>query len=234
MAAARELVEGVSMLRQQVGAGVDVAVGLAVAASLTVAEYLMPELLIRLRRAEPRIAVQLRVANSQQVIALVRDDEVPVGFVEGTRVPSDLTSAVVGTDRLVLVVVPSHDWARRRRLPIAELLETPLLLREPGSGTRETLESRLARYGPLAPPALQLSTSTSIRTAALAGGAPAVLSELTVRADLARGRLVEVAMDGPALHLDLKAVWQRGRPLTGAALTLLVLAREHRRRRSPQ
>lgn len=225
VAAAQELVDGVGLLRGPREAA------LAVAASLTVAEYLMPDLLIRLHRAAPDVAVALRVANSQQVIALVRGDAAPLGFIESPRVPPDLASTVVGTDRLVVVAAPAHPWSRRRRpLSVPELLATPLLLREEGSGTRETLESRLSRYGAPAAPALQLSTSTSIRAAALAGGAPAVLSELTVRAELAAGRLVEIPLDGPSLDRKLKAVWPRGRPPVGPARTLLLLAR-HRARR---
>ncbi len=226
LAAAHELVDGVSLLQSRRGAS------LAVAASLTVAESLLPGLLVRLRQDQPATAVALQVVNSRQVITLVRDGGVPVGFIESTRVPADLASAVVGTDRLVVVVAPAHAWARRRRpLGVAELLATPLVLREEGSGTRETLESRLARHGRLAPPALELSTSSSIRTAVLGGAAPAVLSELTVRADLDAGSLVEVEVVGLSLDRRLTAVWRRGRPPTGAAHALVSLARRDARRR---
>ena len=224
ISSAEHLIEGVNLLRKRREPG------LTVAASLTVAEYLMPDLLTRLHRTLPAAGVQLRVANSEEVIALVRTKRVPLGFVESTGVPPDLASSVIGTDTLVVVVAPSHAWARRSLgISISELLDTPLLLREKGSGARETLESRLSRHGHLAAPALQLSTNSSIRGAALAGGAPAVLSKLTIGADLAGGQLIEVPVDGLSLNRRLRAVWPRDRVPSGEAQTLLVLARKLRK-----
>jgi molybdate transport repressor ModE-like protein len=220
LAAAEELARGVTALRQRRSAE------LTVAASLTIAEYLMPEWLVRLHAEQPGIAVRLQVANSTDVVAAVRQRQVPVGFVEGPTVPRALSWSQVGSDRLAVVVAPQHPWAARRSpVPMAEFLATPLLLREPESGTRQALEHAVARYGTLAPPALQLSTTTAIRGAAVGGSAPAVLSELTVRADVAAGRLVTVAVTGLSVRRRLRAVWARGVALVGAARALVEMAR---------
>lgn len=220
LTAAEELARGVDVLRQQRSAE------LTVAASLSIAEYLMPEWLVRLHAEQPGIAVRLQVANSTDVIAAVRDKQVPIGFVEGPTVPRSLAWTQVGADRLLVVVAPGHSWALRS-MPVTmrEFLDTPLLLREPGSGTRQTLEHAVAGFGALVPPALQLSTTTAIRGAAVGGSAPAVLSELTVRADLASGRLVPVAVTGLSLGRRLRAIWPRGVVLDGAARTLVEMAR---------
>ncbi len=220
LSAAEELSRGVAALRQQRSAE------LTVSASLTIAEYLMPEWLVRLHAEQPGVAVRLRVANSTDVIAAVLEGRVPVGFVEGPAVPRTLASTQVGADRLLVVVAPDHPWAGRRDpVPMAEFLATPLLLREPGSGTRQALERAVVRHGGLAPAALQLSTTTAIRGAAVGGSAPAVLSELTVRADLAAGRLVAVAVTGLAVRRRLRAVWPRGVVLDGAARALVEMSR---------
>ncbi len=219
LAAAEELSRGVAALRQRRSAE------LTVAASLTIAEYLMPEWLVRLHAEQPGIAVRLQVANSTDVVAAVRERQVPVGFVEGPSVPRALAWSQVGSDRLAVVVAPEHPWASRRSpVPMAEFLATPLLLREPESGTRQALEHAVARCGALAPPALQLSTTTAIRGAAVGGSAPAVLSELTVRGDVAAGRLTPIAVTGLSVRRRLRAVWLRGVALEGAARTLVEMA----------
>jgi DNA-binding transcriptional LysR family regulator len=218
--AAEELSRGVDALRQRRSAE------LTVAASLSIAEYLMPEWLVRLHAEQPGIAVRLQVANSTDVIAAVRDRQVPVGFVEGPSVPRGMAWTQVGADQLVVVVAPGHPWAGRRGpLSLQEFRTTPLLLREPGSGTRQVLEHAVAAAGGLAAPALQLSTTTAIRGAAVGGSAPAVLSELTVRADLAAGRLVQVPVTGLTLRRRLRAIWPRGVVLEGAARALVEMAR---------
>jgi DNA-binding transcriptional LysR family regulator len=197
---------------------------LRVAASLTIAEHLMPGWLLSLRAAQPDVHVELQVTNSTHVIEGLRGGDADIGFIEGRGAPKDLHSRAVGRDRLVVVVAPGHPWARKRRaLRPVELATTPLLLREPGSGTRETLEAALAPHGGPAEPALELGATAPLRSAAASGTAPAVLSALAVADDIAAGRLVEVASELP-LDRILRAVWSRGRELPEPARHLLQVA----------
>lgn len=218
LAAARELMRGVEAVRQGEAAQ------LHVAASMTVAEYLVPRWLGELQAREPDIQVGLDVMNSTDVAARVLGEKVELGFVEGPTVPDGLASRVVATDRLVVVVAPAHPWARRRTvLRVAELAATPLVVREPGSGTRETLDLAFAGQH-VASPRLELGSNSAVKGAAQAGSAPAVLSGHAVEAELATGRLVEVPLAGLNLVRSLRAVWRRGRTLTGPAATLLAIA----------
>lgn len=218
LAAAEELMRAVQAVRHAEAAH------LRVAASMTVAEYLVPRWLGELQHREPGVQVGLDVVNSADVAARVLAEEVELGFVEGPSVPEGLASRVVGTDRLVVVVAPDHPWARRRTaLRGAELAATPLVVREPGSGTRETLEVAFKGLH-RASPRLELGSNSAVKGAAQAGAAPAVLSAYAVEAEVATGRLVEVPLAGVDLVRDLCAVWRRGRALTGPATTLLAIA----------
>src|SRR5690349_8513878 len=115
---------------------------LRVAASMTIAEYLLPGWLLALRAGRPDTAVSLLAGNSAAVAERVLAGEADLGFVEGLTMPAGLDSAVIAHDHLIVVVAPGHPWARRRRpLPAAELASTPLILREKGSGTRQVLDT---------------------------------------------------------------------------------------------
>ncbi|TMR92076.1 LysR substrate-binding domain-containing protein [Nonomuraea basaltis] len=218
LAAAEELMRAVEAVRHGEAAH------LRVAASMTVAEYLVPRWLGEFQHREPVVQVGLDVVNSADVAARVLAGEVELGFVEGPSVPEGLASRVVGTDRLMVVVAPGHPWARRRTvLRGPELAATPLVVREPGSGTRETLEVAFKGLH-RASPRLELGSNAAVKGAAQAGAAPAVLSAYAVEAEVATGRLVEVPLTGLDLIRDLWAVWRRGRPLTGPATTLLAIA----------
>ncbi|MBB6348888.1 LysR family transcriptional regulator [Nonomuraea muscovyensis] len=218
LAAAHELTRAAEAVRHRGAAH------LRVAASMTVAEYLVPRWLGELQHREPGVQVGLDVVNSADVAARVLAGEVELGFVEGPSVPDGLARRVVGTDRLVVVVAPGHAWARRRTaLRGAELAATPLVVREPGSGTRVTLDVAFAGLRQ-ARPRLELGSNSAVKGAAQAGVAPAVLSGYAVEAELATGRLVEVPLAGVDLARSLRAVWRRGRPLTGPAATLLAIA----------
>ncbi|MGW4320074.1 LysR family transcriptional regulator [Streptomyces sp. NPDC004684] len=196
---------------------------LRVAASMTIAEYLLPGWLIALRGHRPDTAVSLLAGNSATVAERLLAGEADLGFVEGVSVPAGLDSVVIAHDRLIVVAAPAHPWARRRRpLDAAELAATPLILREKGSGTRQVLDAAL---GGLARPLIELSSTTAVKAAAVSGAGPAVLSELAVGDELTLRRLVTVPVEGVALRRALRAVWPAGHRPAGPARELLSLTR---------
>ena len=209
---------------------------LAIAASQTVAEHLVPHWLVKLRSIEQASAdqagdghaipgqastarapnnlptvVELTVANSAGVIELVRDVKVRLGFIETPHLPADLVTAHLRDDEMLVVTAPGHPWARRRRpLSLAEIAATPLVMREAGSGTRVTLTDYLAAQHPplTARIAMELGTSAAVRSAIAACVGPGVLSRLAVRDDLVLGRLVAIEVAAPPLTRQLTAVWR--------------------------
>jgi DNA-binding transcriptional LysR family regulator len=196
---------------------------LNVASSMTVAEHLLPRWLGDFRRHHPDIQTHLQVLNSMQVFERVKDGSCDLGFVEGPSVPEDLNKITVARDRLVVVVHPSHPWARRRRpLSVAELAATPLLAREPGSGTRRTVDLALQEYE-RPPPLLELGSGAAIRTSVLGALGPAILSTLAVADAVESGDLRLVEVEGLDLQRILRAVWRPPKSLGGPAGELLKL-----------
>lgn len=204
---------------------------LRIAASMTIAEYLVPGWLLVLRQTHPDMAVTLSAANSTAVAEQVLAGEADLGFVEGRTSPAGLGGTVISEDRLVVVVAPGHPWARRTAVTAAELAATPLVLREEGSGTREVIDRSLLKYDGPARPLLQLSSTTAIKAAAVSGAGPAAVSELAVAEELADGRLVPVPVPELDLSRPLRAVWPQGQRPAGPARDLLSLTR--RRRQGP-
>ncbi|QFU93366.1 LysR family transcriptional regulator [Amycolatopsis sp. YIM 10] len=218
--AASDLETGIAALRADRDSHV------RIAASLTVAEYLLPRWLIALKAVDPGTVVALTSGNSADVAAQVLAGAVELGFVEGPDIPEGLQDKEVARDELVLVVAPSHPWAARRRRPrAAELAATPLVSREPGSGTRQALERALrAHVDALAEPALEVSSTTAIKAAAVGGIGPAVLSAHAVAPELAAGTLVRLAVPDLDLGRQLRAIWPKGRTPRGPARDLLAIA----------
>ena len=217
---------------------------LSIAASQTIAEHLVPHWLVELRgieQAGPDLAsteqapdetptvVELTVANSTRVIELVRDVKVRLGFIETPHLPTDLVTVHLRDDEMLVVAAPGHPWARRRGpLSLAEVAAAPLVMREAGSGTRDTLTDHLAAQHPplTARIAMELGTSAAVRSAIAAGVGPGVLSRLTVRDDLVLGRLVAVEVAGPPLTRQLTAIWRHDLdPLPPEAARLLAVAK---------
>ncbi|GAA3338382.1 LysR family transcriptional regulator [Curtobacterium pusillum] len=195
-----------------------------VAASLTVAEHLVPSWMVE--SAATGDVVDLAVVNSSEVVERVRNGTVDLGFVETTDVPTDLESRVVARDELVLVVPPGHELARTGGVRLADLAAMPLIAREAGSGTRTSFERLCAEHGiaRTAPPLHVVPTSAGVRAAVIAGTGPAVLSVLAVRDDIALGRVTQVRVEDVRLVRPLSAVWRSGSTLTGLARDFLDVA----------
>ncbi|MDN4597146.1 LysR family transcriptional regulator [Leifsonia virtsii] len=185
---------------------------LRIAASMTIAEHLAPRWLTALGADGHGPRIELTAANSEAVLAAVRDGAATIGFIETPEVPTDLATSVFASDELVVVVGRGHPWARRSRSVSAEeLARTPLVSREVGSGTRLAFERALAEQGHSpARPAFELSSTSAIRATAAAGEHPAVLSILAVREQLAAGTLVKVPIRQLRITRPLTAVWRRG------------------------
>jgi len=209
-----------------------------VAASLTIAEQLMPRWLVSLQVAASRLGatppeVIMTATNSDQATAAVLDGTADLGFIETPHLPKGLRSKVVGHDELVLIVPADHKWAHRQRaITAAELSQTPLVAREPGSGTRDSLTAALRQAlsdpTPQAQPVLELSSAAAVRAAVAAGAGPAVMSRLAVADDLAIGRLRTVPVTDLNLKRQLRAVWVGGRtPPAGVARDLLTHITSH-------
>ncbi len=215
--ATERLVTGAKALAAESTANLDIA------ASMTVAEYLVPKWLSDFRALDTHVRVNLRVCNSQEVFDRIERDECGLGFIESPAVPKGLRWTVVGRDELLVVVAPTHPWTRRRRpLTADELAATPLVVRESGSGTRISLEHHLAKH-PMVDPAVELGSNAAVKVMAASGSAPAVLSRLAVAQALDSGELVAVPVDGLRLTRRLRAVW-RG-DLTRPATDFLTVVR---------
>nr|WP_231747524.1 LysR family transcriptional regulator [Auraticoccus cholistanensis] len=206
-----------------------------VAASMTIAEHLLPGWLAGVRQRRPGLSVSLTATNSQAVVAAVSEGRADVGFVEGADVPHQLASRDLVTDELVLVVARDDPLARRRRpLQPAQLAGLSLTSREAGSGTREVVDRALAAHGlRLAPPAVEVTTSTGAREAVRAGSGPAFLSRRTVAHELATGALVVVPTTGLDLTRTFRAVWVGGgEPPAGPVRDLVAVAQSSSARSS--
>ena len=201
---------------------------LRVVASYTVAEHLLPEWVRQFRESAAwrGIEIEVEVANSTDVGSRVRAGRAAVGFVESPEPPLGLSSAIVGHDELVVVVPPTHPWAARRRpLGPSSLAATGLVVRERGSGTRESFEVALAAaLGPgSGPPVAPVSfgSTAAVKEAVLSGFGPGVVSRLAVAGEIARGNLVPVRLVGIDLRRVLRMVWPVSPARTGPAAALV-------------
>lgn len=214
--AAHELEGGLAALKaEQVGR-------LRIAASYTIAEYLLPGWLSRFVGDHRGDKIALAVANSTVVLEMLERGDADLGFIETPLATPSMSELVVAHDELVAVVAPAHSWAGGGAIPADRLARTPLVMREQGSGTREALVAALREAGLDAPKSvMELGSTSAVRSAVISGNSPTVISRLAVAADIDRGLLVEIAIDGLKIERRLRAVWPHRKPLARLAQALV-------------
>jgi DNA-binding transcriptional LysR family regulator len=200
------------------------ATALAVAASHTVAGYLLPRWIAGFRAERGALRLAVDVVNSPGVLAAVRDERAALGFVEGIDPLDGLESQMLMTDELVCVVRPGHRFARRDAIRPPELLDEAWIAREPASGTRAVAERALRARGIALVPAFEAASTEGLKRAVLDGGF-ALLSRLAVDEEVANGSLVGVPVRDLDLRRELRVVRLEARP--GPASAFWDWLREH-------
>lgn len=195
---------------------------LAIGASTTIGIYLLPELLGAFQRAHAGISLFLDIGNTAQVLEHLRQGQLDVAFIEGP-VPAtdDLVVDTWRQDRLVPIAAPDHPLARPGGVAISDLLATPFLHREIGSGTREVVETALRGLGALPPVAMELGSTEAIKQAAAAGLGVSIVSAAAVEQELVLGRLVILDVAGLRLVRALSLLRVAGRPASRATTAFL-------------
>lgn len=163
---------------------------LKVGATLTIGNYLAVGIMVRYKQAHPGARVTLEVANTTAVARRVELFDLDIGLIEGELQHPDLDVLPWREDELVIFAEAGHPLARKRHVTDADLLGCRWILREPGSGTRQTFDRALAGLLPDLQVTLELQHTEAIKRAVAAGLGVGCLSRLSVAEPIRRGDLV--------------------------------------------
>jgi DNA-binding transcriptional LysR family regulator len=168
---------------------------LLIGASMTVADYLLPQVLGEFNARYPSVVPRLLVANSEAVQDQVAEHSLDLGFIEGESLLPSLVTEVCCEDELEFVCAPSHPLARHSSITPDLLTQHAYVSREPGSGTREVADHYLQKSGmPAEPltPTMELGSPESIKGVVGTGFGFAIMSRATVAKEKRLGTLVGI------------------------------------------
>src|SRR5205085_4715363 len=109
---------------------------LLIGGSMTIGEYLLPQLIGEFRARFPAVMPMLFVGNSEAVQERLAERTLDLGFIEGDSHIASLLSEICCEDELQVVCSPSHPFAREPFVPPSSLSRHPYGSREPVSATR--------------------------------------------------------------------------------------------------
>ena len=186
---------------------------LRIAASTTIAQYILPEVLAKFHQKFPKIKIHLLNMNTEKVEKSVMNNSVELGFIEGQSKNRELAYQPFLKDEIVLVVDKSHPLAKKNQISTSELKELPLVLREKGSGTREVL-LKFFQLNNLEIEdlniELELGSSESIKSYLSNGHSGSFLSINTVLKELKYGDFYIIDIENLQIKRDFFFIQQQG------------------------
>jgi len=183
---------------------------LRIGASTTIATYMLPEHLGAFHRAYPAVELHVVSANTRAVADLMAGNEVEVALVEGPVEDRGLVSELWRTDAMVLIAAPGHPLAAAARpMPPEAITGEVLIVREPGSGSREVVADALAARGVEPARTLEIGSTEAIKQVVAAGLGLAVVSAAAVKDQVALGTLRVIPWHGFSVE---RTLWQLRKP----------------------
>lgn len=163
---------------------------LRVAASLTIASYILPKLLSSFIHKHEQVDPDIRISNTEDVISAVEKGQVHLGLIEGPALHSQLCITPWCEDQLQVFCRPDHPLAAAGKLSAEQICEQRWVLREPGSGTRAVFDAAVQQVSGQVKLALALNRQEAIKQSVKAGLGIGCLSGLSIAEQVAAGELV--------------------------------------------
>ncbi|UHA74046.1 selenium metabolism-associated LysR family transcriptional regulator [Paenibacillus sp. 481] len=211
---------------------VDLRGKLQLAASLTIGEYVLPQLLGSFGTQFPDLTLSLKVMNTSQIVEGIRANQLHLGLVEAPITDPDMVIEPVMEDELLVVVPSHHPLADREEVDLHEVLMYRFVLREQGSGTRQVMEEALSKKGVPSSSlqvVMELGSTGAVKSAVEAGIGITMLSPSSVRHELTLGLVHTLRIRDVQFTRKFYAVHGRASVLALPAATFLTFLRNQER-----
>ena len=215
----RALFRGMEVLADELSG--EAVMGPAVVAASTIpAAYILPPCLAGMKKRHPGAIFRVEVTGSREGVEMVKEGSADIGIVGKEYRHRSLVFTPLCDDEIVLVAPARFS----DRISASDVAELPLIVREPGSGTRKSAEEALGRLGIL-PSSLRMvmecSSTEAIRESIAAGIGVSFISRRAVESSLKQKRVKIVEVKGLAIRRSFFSVHSTGRALPRSARMLL-------------
>jgi DNA-binding transcriptional LysR family regulator len=185
---------------------------LALGASQTIGQYLLPTFVAGFQRTNPKVKVTARSGNTDEMLEALLAREIQLALIEGPEQRKDLHIEPFMEDHMVLVVPATHGWVNQS-INVEDLKSEPLLMREFGSGSRRVVEQALSKAGVKTKDlkiSMELDSTEGLLSAVEAGLGITFVSRWAVRNQLSLGTLKIARVQGLKLSRRFSMAYPAG------------------------
>ncbi|MBE0613381.1 MAG: LysR family transcriptional regulator [Burkholderiales bacterium] len=195
----------------------------------TAAKYFAPRMLAEFVRRHPGVEVSLQVHNRRELIERLAANEDDLYLFADPPEGEAFVAQTILPNPMVVFARADHPLAREKNITFARLAREPILMREPGSGTRLAAEAVYAQHRLKPRVSMELGSNEAITQAILAGLGVSILSRHTLALDSTQTRLACLDVEGFPLERHWQFVYPTGKQLSAVALAFMDLVRAEAR-----
>jgi DNA-binding transcriptional LysR family regulator len=199
-------------------------------ATTTSGEYLLPQLLAVFAKRHPGIEVSLHVNSRDAILERFAEDADDLYLLTNPPVRADVLAHPILPNPLVALAPQDHALAKKHAIAFERFAQEPLLVREPGSGTRQAAEEIFRKYRMQPRIRMELGSNDAIREAMIAGLGVALLYRYSLGTDLRARKLAVLDVRGLPHDGEWHLMRPALKPLSGIAEIFVSFAREEAKR----
>lgn len=162
-----------------------------VGASSSIGTYMLPETMRRYREMRPGVHVNLMMGQTEDIVERLLAGLIHIAICRLTQHP-ELESIHLYNDTLSLVVPPTHSFAKRKNVTLAEAAEQPFIFFDRNSSYHGLVYGTFLRAGVAPESVMEIDSMEGIKHMVEAGLGVAILPEMSMRREREAGDLIQV------------------------------------------
>lgn len=193
---------------------------------VSTASVFAARLMAMYRQQHPDVQLSLNVVNRETLLEHLTENRSDLALMGMPPMGYHLTAKPFMDNPLIIIASSHHPLAGQKNIPVERLLEEPLVVREPASGTRNALENFFVERHLPFKSAMEMNKNEAIKQAVEAGLGVGLVSLHTVQAELIAGQLCVLDVEGFPLKRQWYLVQREGKRLNPAAQAFAELVLE--------
>ncbi len=206
-------------LRQVKGGRLRLAVG-------TAGKYFAPRLLAEFARKYPGVELSLQIHHRETLLERIAANADDLYIFANPPDCDDMVKQAILPNPMAVFARVDHPLARAGHIPFERLAQEPFIIREPGSGTRMSVQRLFAERGLTPKVCMELCTNEAIKQAIIAGLGISILSRHTLGLDTEQPQLTTLDVAGFPTGGNWHLVYPLGKQLSPVAMAFVELVRE--------
>lgn len=206
----------------------DLAGTIRVGSSITIGSQFLPAYVNSFQSRYPGTRVKAQIAPSKQLEQMILNNELDFALIEGSSHNPSFICEEYMEDHLTVICPANEQFQPGQEISIHEFCQQNFLLREHGSGTRETFENTIAAAGFSIEPIWEAVSTTALVNAVISGIGISILPHRMIADAIQQGQVIAVTVKGLEFKRKFNIIYHQKKFLTAAARSFIELCRSQK------